>query len=344
MLTASLTLPASNYEQSPRRVAFFKALLERLEATPGVKSASAVSHLPFSYSKSGADVGVEGVTLRPGEQLIAFGRSIDPKYFATLQVRLLRGRFFTPMDPAGPPVAIINETLARRCWPAQDPVGRRFRLGGGTWINVVGVTGDMRQTSLAEEPDAEFDMPYAQNPNPSMALVVRTDSDPLRLASAVRTAVSELDKGLPVSDIAALAQAVSDSNSTRRLSTGLLAVFAGLALLLAAVGIYGVISYSASRRTHEIGVRLALGAERGRIAGMVVGRAMLLGGIGVVAGLACGLVLTRLLGTMLYGVSATDPAAFAGAAAFLLALAALAGYLPARRAARVDPVVALRQE
>ena len=202
----------------------------------------------------------------------------------------------------------------------------------------------MRQTSLAEEPDAEFYMPYAQNPNPSMALVVRTDSDPLRLASAVRTAVSELDKGLPVSDIAALAQAVSDSNSTRRLSTGLLAVFAGLALLLAAVGIYGVISYSASRRTHEIGVRLALGAERGRIAGMVVGRAMLLGGIGVVAGLACGLLLTRLLGTMLYGVSATDPAAFAGAAAFLLALAALAGYLPARRAARVDPVVALRQE
>jgi predicted permease len=303
-----------------------------------------VSDLPFSYSKSGADVSVEGEPLPSGTQVIAFGRSIDPKYFATLQVRLLKGRRFSAQDTAGAPIAIVNETMARRYWPHRDPIGKRFRLGRGAWIGVVGVTADMRQNSLSEEPDAEYYMPHAQSPSPSMGLVLRADSDPLRLAPALRAAVRELDTSLPVSDIAVLSDSVDASTSTQRLSTTLFGLFALLALLLATVGIYGVISYSTSRRTREIGLRLALGAERRRISAMVVGRAAFLGGVGVAAGLAGGLLLSRLLGSMLYGVSATDPTAFVGAAVFLLALAVLAGYIPARRAARVDPVILLRNE
>ena len=244
VLTASLTLPAANYGEPARRVNFFNALLERLRATPGVQSASLVSHLPFSQSKSGQDVNVEGAAPVPeGERVIAFGRTVDPDYFSTLQVRLIKGRYFSARDPAGGPVAIINETLARRCWPNQDPVGSRFALGRGTWINVIGVIGDMRQTSLAQPPDAEYYMPYAQSPGPSMALVLRTaGADPQLLASGIQAAVRELDKDLPVADIATLAGSVSESTSTQRLSAVLLGIFAFLALLLAVVGIYGVMS------------------------------------------------------------------------------------------------------
>ena len=345
VLTASLTLPAESYGTGPKQVNFFRGLIARLETIPGVTAAGMVSHLPFSLSKSGSDVTVEGAPPRgPGERLIAFTRVIDPKYFPAMQVRLLKGRFFDQRDPSGGPVAIINETLARRCWPNQDPVGKRFSFGGGTLHTVVGVIADMRETSLADQPDLEAFLPHAQMPGRAMSLVVRTGTDPLRLAPAVRTAIRELDKSLPLVKVGALAENVSHSTQGRRFTVALLGAFAVLALVLATVGIYGVISYSVTRRTHEIGVRMALGAERGRIAGMVVGRAAMLGGAGVALGAAGGLALTRLLRSMLYGVSATDPAVFAGASLFLLTVAALAGYIPARRAARVDPGVALRHE
>ena len=182
-------------------------------------------------------------------------------------------------------MAIINESLARKGWPNQDPVGKRFGDGNPAhWMTVVGVIKDLRQTSLAEEPDLESYMPYAQTPGATMALVVRSDGDPERLAPAIRRAVRELDKDLPLADVGLLAESVSQSTRSRRFSTWVLGGFAAMALLLAAVGIYGVISYSVTRRTHEIGVRMALGAERGRIAAMVVGRALLLAGIGVVGG------------------------------------------------------------
>jgi len=345
VLTAYLSLPAESYAEPSRRVNFYRALLERLETMPGVKAAGMVSHLPFSYSKSGGDVVVEGAPPpRPGEKLIVFGRSVDPKYFETMKVRLLRGRFFQAKDPTGPPVAIINELMARRCWPDQDPVGKRFGDGKDHWLTVVGVIADMRQTSLADEPDMESYMPHVQSPDADMALVVRTALDPMRLAPVIRAAVRELDKDLPVSEIGTLRNSIAHSTRSQRFSVALLGAFAALALLLASVGVYGVISYSVAHRTHEIGVRLALGAERGAIVGMVVGRALLLGGVGVVLGVAGGLVLTRLLRSMLYQVSATDPAAFVGVSLFLLAVVALAGYFPARRAARVDPTTALHHE
>ena len=274
---------------------------------------------------------------------------MDPYYFQTLQVRLLRGRFFDAHDPAGPPVAIINDSMARKCWPgypaaAQDPIGKRFNSGRGSWMTVVGVIADLRQSSLADEPDLEWFAPHTMLANATMSLVVRSAGDPMRAAPAVRAAVRELDKDLPVADIGALAESVAHSIRSRRFTIALLAAFAGVALLLAAVGIYGVISYSVARRTHEIGVRMALGAERSRIVAMVAGRAVLLGAAGTAIGAAAGLAVTRLLRSMLYGVSATDPLVFAGVSLFLLSVAALAGYIPARRAARVDPSAALRDE
>ena len=350
VLTADLMLPRSGYSDPARRANFFRSLLDRVAAAPGVKSAGMVSDLPFSGSKSGNDVVIEGAPAPgSGDRLIAFVRTVDPGYFPTMQVRLLRGRLLTSRDSSGPPVAVINEAMARRCWPNQDPVGRRFAPGSesrghGSWFTVVGVIADMRSTSLAEEPDLEYFFPFAMSPEPGMSLAVRTALDPLRLASAIRAAVYELDRNLPVSDVATLANSIAHSTSSRRFSTTLLGIFALLALALTSVGIYGVVSYSVTRRTHEIGVRIALGAARGRIAAMVVGRALLLGALGVAIGIAGSLALMRLLRSTLYGVSATDPVVFAAASLFLLAVSALAAYLPARRAARVDPIVALHHE
>ena len=346
VLTADITLPASKYEKPAQRVSFYQDLLQRLAAAPGVTGTGMVTHLPFSGSKSGHDIVVEGAPApRPGEQKIVFVRVIDPDYFRAMQVRLVKGRFFTQADPAGPPVAIINETLARRCWPNQDPVGKRFGSGRpDAWLTVVGVTSDMRNTSLALEPDMEYFVPHRQQPSASMALVVRSGADSLSLASTLRAAVRELDKDLPVSEVVPLSVDMSRANGARRLSVVLFSFFALLALLLASVGIYGVVSYTVGRRTGEIGVRMAMGASAGRIAGMVLGRSLGLGLAGVAAGIAAALTLTRLLESLLFGVSATDPSVFAASAFFLLAVTAAAAYIPARRAAHVDPVVALRQE
>ncbi len=346
VLKANLTLPRESYPDAARQTNFFRELIARLAALPGVQAAGMVSSTPFSNAKSGADVTPEGAAPREGEQVIGFYRSVDPNYFRTMQVRLLHGRLFEESDMSGPRVAIINEALARRCWPNQDPLGKRFLIGhrGDRWLTVVGVIADMRQSSLADKPDAEFYMPHAQAAGPTMTMVLRAAADPLRLAPSLRAAVREMDRGLPLSGVGIIADDMDHSTRARRFSVALLSAFALLALVLAAVGIYGVMSYSVTRSTREIGIRIALGAGNGRVAAAVVGRAALLGGAGVAIGVAGGLALMRLLGSTLYGVSATDPVVFAGASLFLLAIAVVAGYLPARRVARVDPIVALRYE
>ena len=345
VLTASLTLPEEAYPKPVQIINFYKALLGRLNAMPGIKSASMVSHLPFSNSKSGESIIVEGAPPpAEGHKPIVFFRRIDPKYFETLQIPLLKGRFFDERDPSGGPVAIVNESMARQCWPGEDPVGRRFGGDGKTWITVVGVIADLHQTSLADKPDMEAYFPHAETPDAAMAVVIRTALDPLRLAPSLRSAVRELDKELPVSEIGTLTGSIAHSTRERRFTVALVAGFAALALLLAAVGIYGLISYTVACRTQEIGVRMALGAGRSTILAMVIKRALLLAGAGVGIGVAGGLALTRLLRSMLFGVSATDPTVFASVSLFLLAVAVFAGYLPARRAARVDPLIALRHE
>jgi putative ABC transport system permease protein len=225
-------------------------------------------------------------------------------------------------------------------------VGKRFAPGGRsvTWLTIVGVVSDVKSLSLADPPDLEYYLPYRMSPAPAMSLVVRSSLDAGRLNAVLRAAVRELDRELPVSEVTALSESIARSTSARRFSVAVLSAFAGLALLLAAVGIYGVVAHSVTRRTHEIGVRMSLGADPRKIAGMVLGRTLILGGAGVAIGAGGGLALTRLLRSMLYGVSATDPLVFAAASALLLAVASLAAYVPARRAARVDPLVALRHE
>ena len=346
ILTADIVLPPSTYAAPPRRIDFFKTLLEKVAATPGVAAAGMATNPPFSGSKSGNDVRAEGAPPpKLGENLIAFFRSVDPGYFSALQMRLVRGRYFTERDPAGPPVAIVNEAMVRRLWPNLDPVGKRFAPGRSvTWLTVVGVVSDVKSLSLADPPDLEYYLPYKMSPAPAMSLVVRTKLGAPRLSAVLRASVRELDRELPVSEVTALSDSIARSTSARRFSVTLLGMFAGLALLLAAVGIYGIVAHSVTRRMHEIGVRISLGAHPRKIAGMVVRWALLLGGAGVAIGAGGSLALTRLLRSMLYGVSATDPAVFVAASAFLLVVAAVAAYIPARRAARVDPLVALRHE
>ena len=347
ILPTDIVLPPSTYAAPQRRVDFFSLLLEKVAGAPGVAAAGMATNPPFSGSKSGNDVRAEGAPPpKAGENLIAFFRSIDPGYFNALRVRLIGGRYFTERDPAGSPVAIVNEAMARRLWPGSDPVGKRFAPGGrsATWLTIVGVVSDVKSLSLADPPDLEYYLPYRMSPAPAMSLVVRTSLDAGRLSAVLRAAVRELDRELPVSEATSLSDSIARSTATRRFSVALLSAFAGLALLLAAVGIYGIVAHSVTRRTHEIGVRMSLGAHPRKIAGMVLGRTLLLGGAGVAIGAGGSFALTRLLRTMLYGVSATDPVVFAAASAFLLVVASLAAYIPARRAARVDPLVALRHE
>ena len=346
VLAGSVTLPAAAYSAPARRTAFAQGLTDRLRRIPGVTAAGIVSHLPFSNAKSGSSIVVEGAPPPlDGEKPVVIQRTTDPGYLAAIGARLVRGRFFDAHDPPGFPVAIVNETMARRCWPHQDAVGKRFGDGAPDhWMTVVGVIADLRQTSLSDQPDAESYVPYAQSPVLAMSLVVRTSGDPMRQAPAMRAAVREWDPDLPLSGIVTLSDSLSRSTGGRRFAVVLLVSFAVLALLLAAVGIYGVISQSVAGRTREIGVRLALGAERGGIQRMVVGQALRLSGAGVGIGAAGSLALSRLLRSVLYSVSATDPLLFGAATAFLLAVAVLAAYVPARRAGSTDPWIALRNE
>jgi len=344
VLTASIALPASKYPQPEQRVAFYRQLVDRLAAMPGAQVAGMTSLIPLGGSNTGVGLIVEGQPPpKPGEIPIFYQRIIDPGYFRAMRVPLLKGREFTGQDTGSPRVAIVNDTMARRYWPGRDPIGKRFG-NGRDWYTIVGVVGDVKHMSLTRDADPEFFEPYRQSPRPDMILTVRTASDPLRFAPALRQAVREIDRSQPVSRVTSMGQRLTDATGSQRFAALLLAIFGAVALVLAAVGIYGVISSSVARRTHEIGVRMALGAARRDVMRMVVGQAVLLAGIGVAAGVAGGLALTRVIRSLLYGVSATDPWAFAGVAFLLLAVAALAGYIPARRAARVSPSVALRYE
>jgi putative ABC transport system permease protein len=344
VLTASITLPAAKYPTPEQRIAFFRQALGRLETMPGVRMAGMTTLVPLSGSNTGVGLFIEGHPPRRVDDIpIFYQRIVDPKYFRVMRIPLLRGREFTEQDAGKPPVAIINETMARRYYPGVDPIGKRFG-NGRLWYTVVGVVGDVKHMSLTRESDPEFFEPFRQSPRGEMIVTIRTASDPLAFAPALRQAVLEIDRGQPVSRITAMSQRLSDAMASQRFAAILLAVFGVVALVLASVGIYGVISFSVARRTHEIGVRMALGAAASDVLRMVVGQAVLLAAIGVVAGIAGGLALTRVIRSLLFGVSATDPRAYASVAFVLLAVAALAGYVPARRAARLSPVESLRYE
>jgi putative ABC transport system permease protein len=351
LLTAQVSPPRDT--PAARRRTFYDDLLRKLETTPGVRACGITSVLPLTATNTGMGIYIEGRPApRPGEAPIIWHRAVTPGYFQAMEIPLRRGRWLTPADAtAAQPVALLNETAARRFWPDEDPVGKRFSNAAATadrsplWFTVAGVVGDLRQRGLSQEPEAEVFWPYLETSAAVGANVVaRTDADGTRFAPTLRGIVAAVDRTIAVSEIRSGEQLLSDSIAPQRFSTTLLALFAALAVTLAAVGVYGVISYSVARRTREIGIRMALGARAGDVVAMVVGQAMALAGAGVVIGLAAAAALGRSIRTLLFGVSAFDPAIYATLAVVVTLVAGLAAFVPARRAARVDPTVALRYE
>jgi putative ABC transport system permease protein len=352
LLTMKVELPGLKYEQAPRRNEFYNNVVQRVQSLAGVHSAAVTTNVPLQNRQGNSiSIQIEGrPQLPPGQEPIVVTRIVSPGYFDTMGIPLLAGRQLTDHDAEkSPSVAVVSETMAHRHWPGEEAVGKRFAIGKVTsdadWIQIVGVVKDVRQFELGAQPKAQMYFSYRQAdffwPED---LVVRTDVEPASLAASVRKAVWDIDKDQPVSNIRTMEDILADSIARQRFSMLLLGVFAGVALLLAAVGIYGVMSYSVAQRTHEIGIRMALGAQTGAVLKLAVGYGLKLVLTGVLIGLVAAFVLTRLMSTLLFGVTATDPATFALISLLLISVAAIASYIPARRATKVDPLIALRYE
>jgi predicted permease len=351
LLTMRVVLPEPKYEDFERRTAFYSELVQRVQSVAGVKSAAVTTNLPLYRQGNSIGVTVEGQPpLPPGQKNIVVTRIISPGYFDTMSIPLLKGRQFTDQDTVTTPgVVVINETMARRYWPGEDAIGKR--IGAGTverpedWIQVIGVVKDVHQFELTADPRPQMYLPYRQMgffaPED---LVVKTEVDPASLAATVRKTVWEVDKDQPVSNIRTMEEILLDSIARQRFSMLLLAIFAGVALILAAVGIYGVMSYSVAQRTHEIGIRMALGAQTSAVLKLAVGYGLKLVVAGIIIGLIAAFALTRVMATLLFGVTATDPTTFTLISLLLICVAAIASYIPARRATKVDPIIALRYE
>jgi putative ABC transport system permease protein len=347
-LTVAISLPQSKYG-GPQRAAFFQQIIERLRALPGVRSAGA-AFPPLGLWENSDGFRIEGrPPAPPGEPQLFASRVVSGDYFKAMKIPLLKGRVFTESDGLNqPPVIIINEAMARQYWPNEDPIGKRLISssdGWRDWREIVGVVKDVRYAALDKEAKAQMYIPFNHDSGITYrTLVVRADGDPMSLVAAVRSQVQALDRDQPISHIRTLEELVANSVAQRRFIMLTLAILAGVALLLAAVGIYGVTSYSVEQRRHEIGVRMALGARTGDVLRLLLGQGMKLVAVGVAIGLAAAFALTRLISNLLFGVRATDPVTFAAIAILLAGVALVACYLPARRATKVDPMVALRCE
>jgi len=346
VLSMNVALSGSRYGDSQQVASFYQRALERLASVPGVEGAAATTGLPMAGGFGSRYFRIEGRPPQPAGQ--GFNANVNlttPSYFKTMNIPLIDGRDFDERDVMKAPEAVVvNQEMARRYWPDETPIGQRLAVGDGPWRTVVGVVGDVKQSGLDIETRPEMFWPYYQMPVGFATFVVRTGGDPERMTSSVRAAMQEIDRDLPVYNIKTVDAVISESVAPRRLNMLLLGIFAGLALVLAAVGIYGVISYSVSQRTREIGIRMALGASHSSVVRLVVGEGMILASIGVVIGVVASFFLTRLMSTLLFGVSTTDPITFVAIALLLTGVSTVASLVPARRATRVDPMVALRYE
>jgi putative ABC transport system permease protein len=349
VLSLQVAPPSAAYEKGERKRALYRQVLERISTLPGVKAVGGIHLLPMGGSNWNPDIQVEDHPVSDGEEPPSVDwRLITPGYFQAMGIPLIRGRFFTEADrEKAASVAIINETLSQRYWPNEDPLGKRVRSGfeGKEWVPIVGVVADVKEQGLDVPTHLELYRPYDQAPYPSaMTLMVQTDADPTALASAIRSEVLAVDKDVPLSDVQPLARVVSKSLTRPRSTMLLLAIFAGVALLLGSIGIYGVVAYGVAQRTQEIGIRMALGASSRDVLRMVLGQGMTLILAGVAIGLGCAVAATRALESLLFGVSAIDPFTFAAVSVLLTGVALVACLAPARRAMKVDPMVALRYE
>jgi predicted permease len=363
LLTVNINLPSSRYQDNPRVTVFYNQLLEQVGALPGVVSVAATSGLPLANVSNDTVFRIEG---RPSSGGIdrttppdrnAYGHfyfwKVTPDYFKTMDIALRQGRTLQASDDANaPPVVVINETMARRFWPNENPLGKRIALNWTTeniaWAEIVGVVRDVPLRQLNEKALPQGYLSPMQGltstPARGMTLVVRTSTDPLALAEAVRSEVRALDSGVPVFSVSTAENVLGQTVAQPRFNLILLGLFAVVALLLAAVGIYGILANAVRQRTHEMGIRLALGARPGAVFRLVIRQGMWLGGIGLGIGLGAAFALTRYIESLLYGVKPTDPLTFGGVALLLLGVALLACLIPARRATKVDPLVALRHE
>ncbi|MBS1805159.1 MAG: ABC transporter permease [Acidobacteria bacterium] len=351
VLTMRVSLPDATYNKPEQIRAFYSSLLERVQHLPGVQYAGAISGLPLSGQGGSGTTTIDTQSVAPENRTPeADRRTATPDYFKAMSIPLVRGRYFEPRDTEGTPgVAIVDETLANTYWPNQDPVGKRIHFGGGgqanpSWLTVVGVVRHVRNRTLEARSRVEVYVPENQLPFNGMTLAVRTSTNPLSLVPTIQKEVAAIDPDLPIYRVLTMNEVMGESLQRRRLALTLLAGFAGLALLLAAIGIYGVTSYGVAQRKTEIGVRMALGANRGQVLGMIMRSGMATIGIGLVVGVILSLALTRLMSGLLFSVHASDPLALAGAAVVLIVAALVAIFIPARRATKVNPMSALRYE
>ena len=352
VLTAQLQVPATDYPQPLDVVRFHRQAVERIAQIPGVRAVGSVRVLPLARSIGDWSIKIEGRPYVPEENPNGDFQAVTPGYFEAMGLKLVRGRFLSAADREDAmPVVVINDTMAARYWPNQDAIGRQFMMGTDDkpWLTIVGVVGTVRHNAVVEEPRAEMYVAHAQLPGHirsaprGMTLVMKTDGDPLALTGQIRDAVRAIDRNIPVSEIKTMERVTEAALSQPRFVTFLLALFAGTALTLAAIGIYGTISLLVTERTQEMGIRLALGADRPTILKLVLGQGMLLTAIGLALGLTGAAVLTRTLSGLVYGVGTLDPLTFVAVPLLLCIVALAACFLPARRAASVDPITTLRQ-
>jgi putative ABC transport system permease protein len=353
VLTLSLSPSAAKYPwQSPQLSAYLQESLDHIRALPGIQSAALASALPLAGPTRLLFVEIEGRHEEPGKEPSVDANFVSPEYFQTMGIQIRAGRPFTSQDGAeAPRVVIINETLVRRIFPNENPIGHRLSFIGNELATIVGVVGDAYNRGLDSEVYPEVYGPSMQNPkfmgNLLVARVVSGQNNPSglsSLAAAIRRQAQTIEPNEPVNQVVTMDERLSNSVAIRRFQMLLLGVFASIALVIAAVGIYGVISYAVSQRTHEIGIRMALGAQPSDVLQMVIWRGMSLALIGVAIGLAAALALTRVMKNLLFNVSATDPATFAVIVLLLVGVAFIASYIPARRATKLDPLIALRSE
>src|SRR5579864_94663 len=353
ILVADIPLSPNSHRNPAERLDFYEHVLQQTAVLPGVRNATAVSFLPVTGTGMALYFNIQGRPPKHNDYSLANYRAVSPDYFTALQIPLKQGRLFQASDREDQPtVVIINSTLARTFFPDLSPIGQHLQIGGlpnkvNPWMEIVGVVGDVKQ-ALATEASAELYIPYRQSdkirPVLSMSLIVRTGSDPLALADSVRRVVYGIDPNQPVAKIRSMDENIADSLAQPRFRTMLLTVFAAIALVLAAIGIFSVMAYSVAQRTREIGVRVAIGASRSQIFGLILGYALRLTAVGIVLGMIAALLLTRYVSTFLFHVTSYDPMTLIAMAIVIVLVAITACYIPARRATRVDPVTALRQE
>ena len=350
ILTADLSLPSSRYETDNQRILFHQRALEQIETLPGVRSAGLISSLPLKAQVWGDTISKEGDTRPRAERPGAHFRFVSERYFETMGIALRQGRFPTSRDRSHK-VALVSESAARKVWPGENPLGKLLRNDPRPeWVEVIGVVADVRTDSLEKQPPMMVYVPYWDGAYwqggvwGNATYVIRTSQDPSTMANAVRSAMRKLDAELPLANVLTMREILSESVGSRRFQTLLAGVFAGAALLMACLGIYGVISYSVTRRTNEIGIRIALGAQAPQVSMLVLRQGIqpVLGGL--VVGVAAALAAGQLISSFLFGTEPRDPAAISAVVVMLLLVAAVACWAPARRASRIDPMAALRNE